>query len=52
MKEVKRTSGTFTDGSGHKHHLSKDAILIDLTTGKVLTDLLEEAYKLDQRSIK
>ena len=48
MKEVKRTSGIFIDGDGNKHHLSKDAILIDLTTGKSLVDLLEQAYKLQK----
>lgn len=48
MKEVKRISGIFTDGDGNKHRLSKDAIVIDLTTGKSLVDLLEQAYKLQK----
>lgn len=49
MREVRRAPRTFIDGEGNKHHLSKDAILIDLSTGKPLESLLEEAFILQEK---
>ena len=36
----------YTDGNGEVYHL-KNAIVIDLTGGQKLEDLLEEAIELD-----
>lgn len=52
MNQVKRTSSIFIGPDGKKHHPSKDAIVIDLTTRKSLVDLLEEAYKLQKEQRK
>lgn len=38
----------YIDSQGHKHHISKDAILIELGKAKPLLDLLNEAYKKEQ----
>ena len=49
MREAKRTSGIFIGPDGNKHHPSKDAILIDFSTGKSLSSLLDEAFTLEEK---